>query len=221
LGRYTHAHWFERARQLKFLRTGLAASPVTSDAKSRAILDDCLGPLLDLAHRVRRQRGPKVYSMHAPEWSASAKATPGHLTSLAAKCHACHTPKGRQFVLHAKALHSNPYDGHALGPIIADLEKLTGVAARRIHSDKGYRGHNYSRRFKGLDQVGGCHQSHPPRDAASRRRRVIGHRKEDHRTRHNGGRDGDRINAVQLQPALPQFNELYASRSPPSVPHLA
>jgi hypothetical protein len=26
-------------------------------------------------------------------------------------------------VLHAKALHGNPYDGHTLGPIIADLEK--------------------------------------------------------------------------------------------------
>ena len=57
-------------------------------------------------------------------------------------------PKGGQFVLHAKALHGNPYDGHTLGPVIADLEKLTGVAARRIHGDKGYRGHNYPDRFK-------------------------------------------------------------------------
>ena len=51
-------------------------------------------------------------------------------------------PKGGQFVLHAKALHGNPYDGHTLGPVITDLEKLTGVAVRRIHGDKGYRGHN-------------------------------------------------------------------------------
>ena len=27
-------------------------------------------------------------------------------------------PKGGQFVLHAKALHGNPYDGHTLGPVI-------------------------------------------------------------------------------------------------------
>ena len=40
-------------------------------------------------------------------------------------------PKGGQFVLHAKALHGNPYDGHTLGPVIADLEKLTGVTVRR------------------------------------------------------------------------------------------
>ena len=34
-------------------------------------------------------------------------------------------------MLHAKALHGNPFDGHTLGPVIADLEKLTGVEARR------------------------------------------------------------------------------------------
>jgi IS5 family transposase len=57
-------------------------------------------------------------------------------------------PKGGQFVLHAKALHGNPYDGHTLGPVIAELQTLTGVKVRRIHVDKGYRGHNYPDRFK-------------------------------------------------------------------------
>jgi hypothetical protein len=46
------------------------------------------------------------------------------------------------------ALHRNPYDSHTLGPVIADLEKLTGAAMRRIHGDKRYRGHNYPNRFK-------------------------------------------------------------------------
>jgi hypothetical protein len=50
-------------------------------------------------------------------------------------CHCGHRAQGRQFVLHAKALHGNPYDGHALGPAIADLEKLTGVTVRRIHGE--------------------------------------------------------------------------------------
>jgi len=27
-------------------------------------------------------------------------------------------PRGGQFVLHAKALHGNPFDGHTLGPVI-------------------------------------------------------------------------------------------------------
>src|SRR5262245_4609847 len=47
----------------------------------------------------------------------------GELVSIATPVTA---PKGGQFVLHAKALHGNPYDGHTLGPVIADLEKLTG-----------------------------------------------------------------------------------------------
>src|SRR6478672_11640880 len=62
-------------------------------------------------------------------------------------------------------------------------------------------------RFQGLDQRPDPpgHQSHPSRDAPSRRRRtrdrpsqVIGHLKDDHRMRRNylKGRDGDRINAV-------------------------
>jgi len=63
------------------------------------------------------------------------------------------SPKGGQFVLHAKALHGNPFDGHTLGPVIADMERLTGVEARRIHVDKGCRGHNHSHRFRSGSQV--------------------------------------------------------------------
>jgi IS5 family transposase len=57
-------------------------------------------------------------------------------------------PKGGQFVLHAKALHGNPFDGHTLGPVITELERLTGVETRRIHIDKGYRGHNHKEKFR-------------------------------------------------------------------------
>jgi hypothetical protein len=39
-------------------------------------------------------------------------------------------------VLHAKALHGNPYDGHTLAPVIADIEKLTGVASGREFSER-------------------------------------------------------------------------------------
>ena len=50
-------------------------------------------------------------------WSAAAKARFGYLTSLAAKSQLPRLPprpKGGQFVLHAKALHGNPYDGNAI-----------------------------------------------------------------------------------------------------------
>jgi IS5 family transposase len=35
-----------------------------------------------------------------------------------------------------------------LGPVIIDLEELTGVAVRRIRGYKGYRGHDYPDRFE-------------------------------------------------------------------------
>ena len=49
---------------------------------------------------------------------------------------------GGQFVLHAKALPGNPYDGHTLGTVIDATEKLTGCAIKRAYVDKGYRGHD-------------------------------------------------------------------------------
>jgi hypothetical protein len=78
----------------------------------------------------------------------------------------------------------NPHDGLTLGPVIADLEMLTGVVVGRIHGDKGYRGHNYPDRFKvwisgqarRVTQVIRCEMR---RRAAVEP--VIGHLKDDHR----------------------------------------
>jgi IS5 family transposase len=73
VGRYTHAHQFKRARrELKFLRIRLGR--VIRDIRRKIEVDPTLenrfGQLLGLARRVRhqeqRQRGPKVYSLHAP-----------------------------------------------------------------------------------------------------------------------------------------------------------
>src|SRR5712671_1107268 len=211
VGRYTHAHQFKRARrELKFLRTrlGRIIRDISRKIAGDAALEDRFGPLLDLALRVRlqeqRQRGPKVYSLHAPEvecigrGKARAPYEFGCKVSITTPVTA---PKGGQFVLHAKALHGNPYDGHTLGPVIADLEKLTGVTVRRIHGDKGYRGHNYPNRFKVW--ISGQVRRVTKAIRREMRRRaaiepVIGHLKEDHRMRRNylTGRDGDRINAV-------------------------
>ena len=46
-----------------------------------------------------------------------------------------------RFVLHAKALPGNPYDGHTLAAVIEGTEKLTGCEVERAYVDKGYRGH--------------------------------------------------------------------------------
>ncbi len=50
--------------------------------------------------------------------------------------------KGGQFILHAKALPGNPYDGHTLKEVIEETEALTGREIERVYVDKGYRGHD-------------------------------------------------------------------------------
>ncbi len=51
-------------------------------------------------------------------------------------------PRFGQFVLHARALPGNPYDGHTLGAVIQATENLTGCTIERAYVDKGYRGHD-------------------------------------------------------------------------------
>ena len=110
-------------------------------------------------------------------------------------------PKGGQFVLHAQALHGNPFDGHTLGPVVAGIEKLTGLETRRIHVDKGYRGHNHPDKFRVWITGQVRRATRPIRREMKRRAAVepvIGHVKAEHRLGRNylKGRGGDRANAV-------------------------
>src|SRR5271169_310952 len=211
VGRYTHAHQFKRARrELKFLRTrlGRIIRDIRRQIDGDPALEDRFGPLLDLALRVRlqeqRQRGPKVYSLHAPEVECIGKGkarAPYEFGCKVSIATPVTSPKGGQFVLHAKALHGNPYDGHTLGPVLADLRELTGIEARRIHVDKGYRGHNHPHKFRvwisgQVRRVTAAIRREMKRRAAVEP--VIGHLKAEHRMGRNylKGPDGDRINAV-------------------------
>lgn len=146
VGRYIHAHQFKRARRmLRFLRTrlGRLIRDIGRKIDGDQVLEALFIPLLSLAsqvrHQDRHQRGPKIYALHAPEVECIGKGkarTPYEFGCKVSVATPVTSPKGGQFVLHAKALHGNPYDGHTLGPIIADLERLTGVETRRIHVDK-------------------------------------------------------------------------------------
>jgi IS5 family transposase len=184
VGRYTHAHQFKRARrQLKFLHTrlGRIIRDLRRKIEGNTALEDRFGTLLDLASRVRhqeqRQRGPKVYSLHAPEvecigrGKARAPYEFGCKVSIVTPVTA---PKGGQFVLHAKALHGNPL-------------RRSYTWSRRRRSRKAYRGcrPRHPRRqglsrsqlsgpVQGLDHRPGpaCHQGRSPRDATPSCRRA-------------------------------------------------
>src|ERR1700720_1390540 len=125
VGRYTHAHQFKRARrELKFLRVRLGR--VIRDIRRKIDGNEALkvrfADLLALAHRVRfqdhRQRGPKIYALHAPEVECIGKGkarAPYEFGCKVSIATPATKPKGGQFVLHTKALHGNPFDGHTLG----------------------------------------------------------------------------------------------------------
>src|SRR3546814_6540622 len=81
------------------------------------------------------------------------------------------------------------------------MEQLTGVEARRIHVDKGYRGHNYPNKFRvwisgQVRRVTKTIRREMKRRAAVEP--VIGHVKAEHRMQRNylKGRHGDHANAV-------------------------
>jgi transposase, IS5 family len=150
--RYAHAKQFKRAnRVLKKLRTllGRVIRDIGRKIEGNSGLEGTFAPLLLLARRVReqqqRQRGPKVYSLHAPEVECIGKGKAhrpyefGVKVSVATTLKHC---KGGQFVTHVKALPGNPYDGHTLETVIPDMEALVGNTITRILTDKGYRGHN-------------------------------------------------------------------------------
>lgn len=141
-GRLAHAKQFKRHnRQLRFLHTrlGRLVREIWRKTEHDAELRQALALLLSRADQIRRQkqrqRGWKLYSWHAPEVECIGKGkarAPYELGRKVSVATPVTKPKGGQFVLHTKVLHGNPYDGHTLGPVVAEMQKLTGVACAVI-----------------------------------------------------------------------------------------
>ena len=94
---------------------------------------------------MQRQRGPKVYSLHAPEVECIGEGKAHRPYEFGVKVSVATThrhAKGGQFAIHVKALPGNPYDGHTLATVTPDMEALVGNTLQRAFVDKGHRGHN-------------------------------------------------------------------------------
>ena len=211
--RYAHAKQFKRAtRALKTLRTqlGRVLRDIRRKIKDNADLTAAFAPKLALATRVHaqqpKQRGQKVFSLHAPEVECIGKGKAhkpyefGVKVSVATPIQRC---KGVQFVAHVAALPGNPYDGHTLAKVVPEITRQIGVNLQRIIADAGYRGHN-APKGQGLS-VFTSGQKRGVTDKIKRelRRRsavepVIGHLKSGHRMdrNHLKGRTGDAANAL-------------------------
>jgi IS5 family transposase len=151
-GRYAHAKQFKRhQRQLRVLRSrlGRIIRDIGRKIEGRPALEEAFALPLGRANQIRsqqqRQRGWKLYSFHAPEVECIGKGKASAPYEFGVKASIVTTNRrapGGQFVLHAKALPDNPYDGHTLRGVIEDTQKLTGCAIERAYVDKGYRGHD-------------------------------------------------------------------------------
>jgi IS5 family transposase len=210
-GRYRHAKQHKRAnRAMRKLKTYLGRT--IRDIRRKTAHDEGLGDAfrrpLWLAERVltqkRRDPYPKVYSLHAPEVECIGKGKAHKPYEFGRKVSVATTnarAPGGQFVTHMKAFHENPYDGHTLAEVIAEMERWTGIEVERIYVDKGYQGHDYPNKFKVYKS--GQKRGITPTIKKELRRRsaieaVLGHMKTDGRLDRNflNGRDGDKINAI-------------------------
>lgn len=221
--RYAHAKQFNRhKRQIRFLkrRLGRVRRDIERRIADRPGLQARFAPSLKKARIIENQalnkRAPqKIYSWHAPETECIGKGKAHKPYEFGCKA-TFTTTNGRtaagMFVLHAEALHGNPFDGHTLGRVLTETAALTGVTPIRAHVDKGYKGHRQNR-FTFDPQT---HQStrppwrvfmsggkalRPHLKKELRRRAaiepIIGHMKQEHRLGRNflHDRAGDRFNA--------------------------
>src|SRR5258708_6265949 len=224
--RYAHAHQFKRAnKSLRKLKTylGRVIRDIERHIVGNEVLREAFVRPLFLARRVleqeRRQRGRKVYSLHAPEVECIGKGKAHRPYEFGVKVSVATTVKhsaGGQFVTHAAALPGNPYDGHTLGTVIPQMEALIGNVLDRCITDAGYRGHNAPPDHKFKVYTTGQKRRVTPQIKREFKRRaaiepVIGHLKEHHRMgrNHLAHASGDAINAV-LAAAGYNFRRLLA-----------
>ena len=210
-GRYAHAKQFNRHnKELRFLRTrlGRLIRDIGRKIKGNAALEDVFAAPLSRASQIRsqkqRQRGWKLYSFHAPEVECIGKGKANAPYEFGVKVSVTTTnrrAKGGQFVLHAKALPGNPYDGHTLKDVIEETQALTGREIERGYADKGYRGHDAPkprRIFLSGQKRGVFGTIKRELKRRSAIEPVIGHMKNDGHLGRNylKGREGDAANAI-------------------------
>lgn len=203
-GRYAHAKQFRRMRrELKRLRTWVGRLVRDIRRKASDIPDD-LEEVLTKAERLQNQQpqdSKKLYSWHEPEVQCISKGKARQRYEFGQKV-AVATTNRSNWIVAAKLLEGNPYDGHTLAETLTAAESITGVEPTDAYVDKGYRGHGCHSSTR--VHIAGTASKHLPRSERKRRRRrsaiepKIGHLKSDHRVRRCflTGLEGDAINIV-------------------------
>jgi len=209
--RYAHARQINRAAaQTRKLRTYLGR--IIRDIERKMHTDEStpsrMTRLLQVASRIhtqprKRSEGdpPKLYSVHAPEVECIAKGKAHKQYEFGVKVGVVSTSK-ESFVLAAKSLPGNPYDGHTLQACIEQARRVTGVAPTEAYADRGYKGHGCHTDFFKVWISGSKRGVTKAIERKLKRRNavepVIGHMKSDGRLARNflKGVEGDAMNAL-------------------------
>lgn len=216
--RYAHAKQWRRARRCtRRLRTILGR--VIRDIE-RKLPDpgEETGDLLALARRLhvqeRHDKG-KLYSVHAPEVECISKGKAHKRYEFGCKVALAVSSKGG-WVLAARSLEGNPYDGHTLQSTMDRIVTTSGIEPEHVYCDMSYRGHDYEGECE--IHVGRRRRGSIPKTLwrwMKRRAAIepsIGHLKEHRRMERCRlkGAEGDKINAV-LSAAGMNFSKLLAA----------
>ncbi len=174
--RYAHARQYQRMRRcLRKLRTYVGR--LIRDIRRKASHpDEALATLLARADRVRQQQPHdthKLYSLHEPEVQCISKGKAHKRYEscpeprrIGQKVAVASTNRGNWMVA-ARMLLDNPYDGHTLAETLSVVERITGVGLTDVYVDKGYRGHGYA----GATNIHVAGAAYANRSRSERRRR--------------------------------------------------
>jgi IS5 family transposase len=209
--RYAHARQMNRAKtQTRKLRTYLGR--IIRDIERKMRLGEQspsrMAKLLQVATRIhtqprKRSEGdpPKIYSVHAPEVECIAKGKAHKQYEFGVKVGIVSTSR-ESFVIGAKSLPGNPYDGHTLQACIDQAARVTGIAPQEAYADRGYKGHGCNTNFFKV-WISGTKRGVTAAIERKLKRRnavepVIGHLKSDGRLARNflKGDEGDAMNAL-------------------------
>lgn len=209
--RYAHARQINRAKaQNRKLRTylGRIIRDIERKTQSADTRTERMDKLLEIAKRIhgqprKRSEGdpPKLYSVHAPEVECIAKGKVHKQYEFGVKVGIVSTSK-ESFVIGAKSLPGNPYDGHTLEACIAQAQRVSGIQPKEAYTDRGYRGHGCNSSTLKVWIAGAKRGVSAAIQRKLKRRNavepVIGHLKSDGRLARNflKGIAGDAMNAL-------------------------
>ena len=204
-------------KKLRKLRTYVGRLMRDIRRKAGQVAED-LKAVLERAKRIRdqqRQDSNKIYSWHEPQVRCISKGKARQRYEFGQKV-ALGTTNRSNWIVAARLLKDNPYDGHTLSETLAAAESITGVDVSDAYVDKGYRGHGCPRATR--VHIAGSSSKKISRSEQKRRRRrsaiepKIGHLKSDHRAGRCflSGLDGDAINII-LAAAASNLRKLLAA----------